>query len=181
MNETRGNARTKPRENHLKEREINSLKDSEKTEDNLKIKACLTNKSDLWKTPKNIYNYFANRNYFDPCPCNPQFNGLEIEWKEKNFVNPPYSKIKQWIKKAIYEKNKGKISVLLIPARTDTKWFRELVINNSNFIFIQGRLHFDDKGPAPFPSMLVGISNMLDYPKFEYLTKEQFKKWFDCK
>lgn len=33
MNETRGNARTKPMRENLKEREINSLKDAEKTND----------------------------------------------------------------------------------------------------------------------------------------------------
>jgi len=62
----------------------------------MKIKACLTNNSDLWKTPKNLYDYYVTkRQWFDPCPTNPKFNGLEIGWKKQNFVNPPYSQIEK--------------------------------------------------------------------------------------
>jgi hypothetical protein len=47
--------------------------------------------------------------------------------------------------------------VYLIPARTDTKWFHEMVLPNAKEIrFIKGRLKFGDaENSAPFPSMLV--------------------------
>ena len=123
----------------------------------MKIKACLTNKSDLWKTPKFIYDCFIKKGYFDPCPENPKFDGLNINWHLWNFVNPPYSKISQWIDKALDQRKNYCNSVLLIPARTDTKWFKKLVENNVDIVFIEGRLHFSDKNSAPFPSMFVYI------------------------
>ena len=73
----------------------------------MKIKGCLTSNNQCWATPKNIYNHFVKKHgYFDPCPENPKFNGLEIEWKEKNFVNPPYNQIDKWIDKALRERER---------------------------------------------------------------------------
>lgn len=65
-------------------------------------------KSDNWRTPKIIYDAYINNNYFDPCPYESNFDGLSIEWKEKNFVNPPYSQISKWVNKSIEEHKKGK-------------------------------------------------------------------------
>ena len=47
--------------------------------------------------------------------------------------------------------------VLLIPARTDTKYFHEYIYNKVKEIrFIKGRLKFGNQSnSAPFPSMLV--------------------------
>lgn len=118
-------------------------------------------KSDNWTTPKVIYNMFMEQNYFDPCPLNSNFNGLEIEWKKKNFVNPPYSKIKQFIEKSIIEHKKGKKVVLLIPARTDTRYFRKLVDYGCNILFITGRLHFNESNSAPFPSCYIELTNAI--------------------
>jgi site-specific DNA-methyltransferase (adenine-specific) len=53
------------------------------------------------------------------------------------------------------------LAVYLIPARTDTRWFHELVLPFASEIrFIKGRLKFGDaKNSAPFPSMLVVYRN----------------------
>ena len=56
-------------------------------------------KTDDWRTPSKIYKKFMNLGYFDPCPYQANFDGLKIEWKERNFVNPPYSKLREWVKK----------------------------------------------------------------------------------
>lgn len=120
---------------------------------------------DDWKTPKDIYDQFINHGYFDPYPPNPTFNGLEIEWGKKNFVNPPYSEIRKWVDKALKEVQKGKMVVFLVPARTDTKWFHEILVcgYRTDFQFIKGRLKFDDqKQPAPFPSVYITIKRF-DY------------------
>lgn len=118
-------------------------------------------KSDNWATPKVIYNMFMEQNYFDPCPLNSNFNGLKIDWKKKNFVNPPYSKIKQFVEKSIIEHKKGKKVVLLIPARTDTRYFRKLVDYGCNILFITGRLHFNESNSAPFPSCYIELTNAI--------------------
>lgn len=45
---------------------------------------------------------------------------------------------------------------MLIPARTDTRWFHEYIYNKAEVRFIKGRLKFGDaKENAPFPSMIV--------------------------
>lgn len=116
-------------------------------------------KSDDWQTPKYIYNEYISKGYFDPCPFHSNFDGLYIEWKEKNFVNPPYSDIKKWVDKCIYEFNKGKDVILLVPSRTDTKWFRKLVDFGVDITFITGRLHFNELGSAPFPSCYIRLTN----------------------
>ena len=74
----------------------------------MNIKGCYSHKSDIWETPKEIYNFYMSRVFFDPCPINPTFDGLNIEWKDRNFVNPPYSQLLAWVHKAIEERAKGK-------------------------------------------------------------------------
>ncbi len=62
-----------------------------------------------------------------------------------------------FIEKAHIEAQKGKTIILLIPARTDTTWFHDIIMkHNYKIKFIKGRLKFNDsKDSAPFPSMLV--------------------------
>lgn len=45
---------------------------------------------------------------------------------------------------------------MLLPARTDTRWFHEYIYNKAEVRFIKGRLKFGgNKNAAPFPSMIV--------------------------
>lgn len=75
------------------------------------------------------------------------------------FCNPPYgSAIKDWVRKCSDEsKKKNTTVVMLIPARTDTKYFNDYIYNKAKEIrFIKGRLKFgNSKNSAPFPSMVV--------------------------
>ena len=106
--------------------------------------------SDNWKTPPEFYNKLnAEFNFdFDPCPyCEeePDFDGLEIDWGERNFINPPYSRrLKEaFVKKAIEEANKGKVCVLLLPVSTSTKLFHDYILPNKKEIrFLKGRVKF---------------------------------------
>jgi len=118
----------------------------------------MSSKKQDWKTPIKLYEELNNefRFDFDPCPINPSFDGLTIEWKKCNFVNPPYNQSKLWIKKSWEEWKKGKTIVMLIPARTDTIAFHQYIYCQAEIRFIKGRLKFDDsKNSAPFPSMLI--------------------------
>ena len=46
--------------------------------------------------------------------------------------------------------------VMLLPVRTDTKWFHNYIYGKAEIRFIKGRLKFGDaKNSAPFPSMIV--------------------------
>ena len=74
------------------------------------------------------------------------------------FCNPPYGQaIGDWVAKCYYEGTKeNTVVVLLIPARTDTKYFHDYILHRSEIRFVRGRLKFGDgKNSAPFPSMVV--------------------------
>lgn len=115
---------------------------------------------DNYSTPKDVYEKLNNEFHFtfDPCPLNPtpEIDGLSIEWGGCCFVNPPYSQISKWCEKAYQESLKGKIIVMLIPSRTDTKYWHNFIMKAQEIRFIKGRLKFgDSKNSAPFPSCIV--------------------------
>ena len=130
---------------------------------------------DHWKTPKEFYdklNEEFNFN-FDPCPLHSDFDGLNIEWKERNFINPPYSRtLKElFIRKAFEESKKGKLCVMLLPVSTSTKIFHEIIYSQSEIRFVKGRIAFEGvntfgkkvgKGSAPMhDSMIVIFRNII--------------------
>tara|TARA_R110000824_G_scaffold130273_3_gene292063 strand:- start:616 stop:1254 length:639 start_codon:yes stop_codon:yes gene_type:complete len=114
-------------------------------------------KSNNWGTPQHIKDEYTD--WYDPCPFNGK-DGLTSDWQDKNFVNPPYSALAEWCKKCKEQYLKGKTIHLLIPARTDTKYFHDYVVDYATVTFIKGRLKFislDDKSlnqSAPFPSIM---------------------------
>lgn len=108
------------------------------------------NHKDDWGTPLSFYNDL-NKEFdfnFDPCPLNhdlEKWDGLKIDWKERNFINPPYSqKLKEsFVIKAVEESRKGKLCVMLLPVSTSTRLFHDYIIPNQTEIrFIRGRLKF---------------------------------------
>jgi site-specific DNA-methyltransferase (adenine-specific) len=122
-----------------------------------------------WATPQEFFDMLDEIFHFtlDPCAdeknhkCEKYFtkeqNGLEQSWNgETVFCNPPYGRdIGLWLQKSVDEARNGATIVLLIPARTDTKWFHELVFPNASVWFVKGRLKFGGSGnSAPFPSMV---------------------------
>ena len=147
------------------------------------LKGCFMHESDHWRTPSKLYNWFVKQcNYFDPCPykCT-EFNGLEIAWPKNVFCNPPYSEINKWVDKAIKEHERQYDSdiLLLVPARTDTKWFKKLQTHACKISFFEGRLRFNDsKNGAPFPSILVELYYGNDDKRFMYISKEYYKHYY---
>jgi phage N-6-adenine-methyltransferase len=99
-------------------------------------------------------------------------DALEQDWGGEGSVvwlNPPYSVAGAFVAKAREEADKGAVVVLLLPARTDTKWWHKFVYdknrvvvqsrNRNEFVtygdwypgvecrFIAGRLQFELKVP----------------------------------
>ena len=115
--------------------------------------------SDHWSTPNEIYEYYViQKGYFDPCPLgNDDFDFIHHD--KQVFLNPPYSEISKWVDWAIANHIlSGKHIVILIPSRTDTKYFHELLNHGCDLEFIKGRLKFgNSKQGAPFPSVLVHL------------------------
>tara|TARA_B100001094_G_scaffold185729_1_gene179927 strand:- start:6133 stop:6606 length:474 start_codon:yes stop_codon:yes gene_type:complete len=131
-----------------------------------------SSKTGNWATPQEFFNKLDWRfGPFDLDPCASTHNtkcanfyteaedGLTKDWSGHiSFVNPPYGRgIDKWIKKA-YESSQTPDTkiVMLIPARTDTRYWHDYVMKASEIYFVKGRLKFgDSKNSAPFPSAVV--------------------------
>lgn len=136
----------------------------------MKRETLFSSNSDEWRTPEKIFDKLNEEFRFTLDPCATHENnkciryyteeqdGLKSSWGgETVFCNPPYSNINQWVKKAYEESLKpGTTVVMLIPARTDTKYFHDYILHRSEIRFIKGRLRFSNaRFNAPFPSMIV--------------------------
>lgn len=80
------------------------------------------------------------------------------------WCNPPYSKCAEFVAKAAAEARKGVTTVMLIPSRTDTKYWHEFIWDREKHQprpgvevrFIKGRLKFgNSQNSAPFPSVVI--------------------------
>lgn len=91
-------------------------------------------------------------------------------YRHRFFFNPPYSLVDKAVRRVYDEwrSTEGNTYVGLLPARTDTKWFHEVVLksvleNKGSLVFIKGRLKFSRTGStnsAPFPSVLWILGGM---------------------
>lgn len=128
--------------------------------------------SDEWYTPRDFFRQLnSDLGPFDLDPCATEENhvapkfftiendGLLEKWEGKVFVNPPYSRVSEWVERcwrASLNGGEGCVVVALLPVRTDTKWFHQFVYGQSEIRFVKGRLKFGrSKNNAPFPSMIV--------------------------
>lgn len=128
---------------------------------------------DSWETPPSLFNVLDMEFNFtlDPCctkqtaKCKKFFtkeeDGLIQDWsKDVVFVNPPYGReIGKWVEKSYNEAKKGAKVVMLIPSRTDTKWFHDFIYTKAEIRFLKGRIRFlqnkKELNAAPFPTMLI--------------------------
>ena len=127
-----------------------------------------SSKTDLWETPKDLFDKLNNEFHFtlDVCAtpenakCDSFYtkeqDGLSQPWKGVVWCNPPYGKqIGSWVRRGFFASLSGNTVVMLLPARTDTRWFHEYIYGKAEIRFIRGRLKFGgSKNSAPFPSMV---------------------------
>lgn len=59
-----------------------------------------------------------------------QSDGLTAEWEQYNWCNPPFNECKKWIEKAFKEQQEGNTTCMLIPVRTETKYWHDFILNN---------------------------------------------------
>lgn len=129
-----------------------------------------SSRSDEWETPKDVFNDL-NEDLgpftLDVCatPENKKVdlfftrkeNGLVQDWGgHVCWMNPPYSEVAKWVRKAYNESRKPNTRVVcLLASRTDTRWFHKYCVKGTVW-FIKGRLKFEGaENQAPFPSMIV--------------------------
>ncbi|WP_081307060.1 DNA N-6-adenine-methyltransferase [Streptococcus dysgalactiae] len=138
-------------------------------------KSLLSSDKDYWETPQIFFEKLNEEFNFNldvassdnNAKCKNHFtvddDGLSQDWTGNVFCNPPYGReIGKWVKKAYEESLKpyNNVIVLLIPARTDTKYWHDYIFGKAKDIrFLKGRLKFTINGkenyPAPFPSAVI--------------------------
>lgn len=110
-----------------------------------------------WPTPQDMFDRLNARFQFTldvcatpenaKCPVffTKEVDGLAQEWSGVCWMNPPYGRAMiAWLKKAVAEKANGVTTVALIPARTNTGWWHDIVQPNAEVEFVRGRPKFGD-------------------------------------
>lgn len=140
-------------------------------------------KNDEWYTPFNTFYYFDKKVggfEYDPATTikkasefriknfdTIETDGLKTDWSKyrRIWINPPFSKKKEFLSKAIelQDKNNNVNIFIVLPIESlSTKWFHEIVGSHSFDVYIfNGRIKFesetiDKKSPA-FGSVVVNI------------------------
>ncbi len=130
-----------------------------------------SSKEEKWETPQDFFDKLNEEFHFtldaaassDNAKCTNYFteeqDGLTQSWGGHTvWCNPPYCrKTGLWVKKAYEEHQRtGCTVVMLLPSRTDVKWFHDYILGKAEIRFIKGRLKFGgSKNSAPFPSIVV--------------------------
>lgn len=140
-----------------------------------RIAPLMTSASYEWYTPKEIIDrtlQIMGTIDLDPCsnshetpnvPAAHHFtindNGLSQKWFGRVYMNPPYGReIEQWVAKLVseFENKYLQQAIALVPARTDTVWFRQF--HDYPICFIYGRLKFSHAdNSATFPSAVISL------------------------
>ena len=91
-------------------------------------------------------------------------DGLVEEWSGRvAFVNPPYSQLLRWLRRAHDQWCAGKVEtvVCLVPVRTDSAWFHQTLSADADIYLLQGRVRFlDIRGASqqtPFSLMVLTL------------------------
>ena len=124
-----------------------------------------------WATPQDFYDVLNKEFHFGLDAAATDENRKCESWYTKKsdalneswsgfgnvWCNPPYGRgIGAWVEKAYHESVQGVTVVMLLPARTDTKWWHAYIDGKAEFRFVKGRLKFGGcKNSAPFPSVVV--------------------------
>lgn len=126
--------------------------------------------NDQWATPQEVFDALDREFHFtlDVCAdagnhkCERYFtkevDGLTQDWTgNRAWMNPPYGReIGKWVKKAADSAEEfSTIVVGLLPNRTDTNWWQD-VMRATEVRFVKGRLKFGSgEAGAPFGSVIV--------------------------
>lgn len=134
----------------------------------------VTSSSAEWETPQELFNAIADE--FGPFDLDAaasrsnrkcelyltrEDDALACPWTGKVWLNPPYGRqIGAFVEKAAISAKAGAHVVCLLPARTDTAWWHDIVDTHADHVrFLRGRVQFvrgdGKRSQAPFPSALV--------------------------
>ena len=136
----------------------------------MKTETMFSSQSDNWETPQWLFDQLDaefgfnldacadDQNHKCPVYITKDQDGLTYDWGGYCvWCNPPYSEMPMWAKKCYEEGHKPNTTVvMLIPSRTDTRWFQNYILHRAEVRFIKGRLRFSGAdNNAPFPTAIV--------------------------
>lgn len=106
-----------------------------------------------------------------------QDDALKLPWCGVVWCNPPYGRvIGRFVQKGWEEAQQGATVVMLIPARTDTRYWHDYVMRAAEVRLLRGRLYFkrpgQERGRAPFPSAVVVFREGEYKPEFSTMMIE---------
>lgn len=134
-----------------------------------------------WKTPRIIFDKLDREFHFDKelatSECNSlmknhyteQDDALKQKWIGRNYLNPPFKDAGKWVKKAHDESQNGGMICMIIPSKTNTKWWHRYVMKAKEVRFIESRPVFEREGyegnkhGLPFPLSII-IFEKTDQP-----------------
>lgn len=151
----------------------------------MKTAVMFSKASDEWSTPQDFFDALDAEFHFkldaaatkDTAKCQHYLgpdrdfadarDSLTWQWPRHSgaiWLNPPYSRCREFIAKAAAHGLAGGTVVCLVPSRTDTRWWHEHVWDREKHQprsgvevrFIKGRLTFGGApAGAPFPSVVI--------------------------
>jgi phage N-6-adenine-methyltransferase len=130
-----------------------------------------SSKTPEWETPQSLFDVLHEKHHFTldaaasrenaKCPAyyTVTDDALKKPWTGTVWCNPPYGReIGNFVEKGYNAAWLGEADkvVMLLPARTDTRWWSDFVMKADEIAFIRGRLKFGGStNSAPFPSAIV--------------------------
>ena len=119
-----------------------------------------------WLTPPDVFKKLDDEFHFtfDPCPYPYVKDGVDIDWGESNYVNPPFTRCDShnghgptsFMRKAIEENKSGKTVVLV----ASTPSYVNLMLEAGAELRSMGRirwLHTETKEPCKDPSPITAF------------------------
>lgn len=151
--------------------------------------------SDNWATPRALYDQYDDIYHFTldgaadrtnhQCdewlgPGGLSEDALSVEWTGHSvWLNPPYSRVREFLQHAIDQSLTHDVgTVLLLPSRTDTKWFHDCVWYApyqapypwvKSVQFLKGRVKFNRADDHAYVSAGIGECNLCGGSRKEHL------------
>lgn len=155
--------------------------------------ALYSSESGDWGTPKSFMEVLCHKfgdfdldvaadwsNYKAPAFYTEAEDGLSEDWWGTVYCNPPYGRnIGDWLHKAYDAQTRVGVDrvhkvVMLVPSRTDTKWWHDFAMKAAEIYLVRGRLRFEGApSSAPFPSAVLVFNPFHTAPQiFSALDRE---------
>lgn len=158
--------------------------------------------NDEWRTPLWLFQWLSSRFNFkldvaatkenSLCEkfCTPEMDALTLPWfvgpYEWIWINPPYSDVTTWVLKAAHEmKVHQHQCLMLLPVRSDQKWWHFAMRYATAIEFYEGRIEFlDPTGKdrsAPREASCNVIFGPMSTPIIRSINVQEIKKQWEVK